>query len=51
MLFPCFLRTEKKIAWCSDRGTTIMGEINVFVADWIGPGRVENVRQLKLWGE
>jgi len=44
--FPMFSPDGKRLAWCSDRGTTIMGEINVFVADWIGPGRVENVRKL-----
>jgi len=37
--FPMFSPDGKKIAWCSDRGTSVMGEINVFVADWIGPGR------------
>lgn len=36
--FPMFSPDGKKIAWCSDRGTTRQGDINVIIADWIGPG-------------
>jgi len=37
--FPMFSPDGKTLAWCSDRGTTKMGDINVILADWAGPGQ------------
>jgi hypothetical protein len=34
--FPMFSHDGKTLAWESDRGTTIPGEINIFKATWIG---------------
>jgi len=45
--FPMFSPDGKTLAWCSDRNAVTMGEINVFLADWIGPGRkINNIRKL-----
>ncbi len=37
--FPMFNPVTQKLAWCSSRYTTNMGDINVWLADWRGPGR------------
>jgi len=46
--FPMFSPDGKTLAWCSDRNARMFGEINVFLADWIGPGhKLSNIRKVK----
>lgn len=33
--FPMFSPDGKKLVWVSDRNTTVRGEFNVFLADWV----------------
>lgn len=37
--FAMFSPDGKTLVWCSDRGTSKPGDINVLTATWIGPGR------------